>query len=87
MSAARGIIKTELWFHVYHVERYMHAVTSENDSIRTAHKAHNNQVNKKIHNSDVYRSHRLRLVKPIHVSKTMLYFKTLRGGLQMQVTD
>lgn len=47
MVAARGIIKTELWFHVYHVERYMHAVTSENDSFRAGHKAHNNQVKKK----------------------------------------
>lgn len=66
----------------------MHAVTSENDSFQTAHKAHNNHVGKKKkHDNDVYRSHCLWLVEPIHVSKTRLYFKTLRGGIQMQVAN
>lgn len=89
MLAARGIIKAELWFHVYRVERCMRSVTSENDSFWTARKAHNNHAKNKQtkRNNDVQISRHLRLVENIHVSKTLLYFKTLRGGIQMQVAD
>lgn len=87
MLAARGIIKTELWFHVYHVERYMHAVTSENDSFRTACNAHNNQVKKKYMIMMFTDRIVCDLLNPFTSPKPRFSFKTLRGGIQMQVAD